>query len=777
MHNVSRTKVGTLLFAILCVLPNVGSAESDVTKNTTTDGSDALGDNFDQCLINTNENQDIESLPTYVEADSLEGRRGDKAVYQGDVVVTQGTQVIKADTITLHEEENIAVAEGNVFLADGQIKTDATRATTNLDTNNSTIENADYEMLCEAGRGTAKVIYSEGKAFYEIEDGTITACPEGDKSWRLRASSIEIDQEKEVANLISPRLEVQNIPVFWLPYLTIPTGDARKTGFLYPTVAFGSRDGFEAEVPFYWNIAPNYDLETNIKYMQNRGLQLDNTFRLLTDLGRTNVDFQWLGDDKLYPEYGDRWGAGLYHTGIYDNNWKFGIDYGQVSDIYFFRDVDSNIGEREDGQLKQEAYTSYRNNNWDTTLRVRNFQLLYETSSGSELPYQMLPQFEANYYLPQVYRYLDLDVISHVTRFETDGDTSLQPDAATRVHIEPGLTVPFVTTWGSLTSEARLLATYYNQEIDNYVGTDDLQEEVLRFIPQFRSVASLILEREASLFDGYTQTLEPTVQYLFVGKEDQSGIYGQYDTTTLQGDYYSLFRARKKSGVDDIVAANQLSYGATTRFYDTQFRERASLSFGQIVHLDDRYESTYDDQLAWAVEGEFNFNNYLLYRGGLYYSVDQSELATANSSLEYRYSKGFIQGNYRYVTKEYIDNTVDFDTSSITTDGIAQVGLVTRYTFNRNWNANASYYYDTTENIPLEFVASLRYNSDCWYIGFTYSDLIRSYSNIGVEGSQPDYEQNLGINFGIIGFGTALGADSGTETGALGYSRPFGLDN
>ncbi|MBM7037366.1 LPS assembly protein LptD [Vibrio ulleungensis] len=777
MHNDSRTKVGTLLFAILCALPNFVAAESDTTKNTTTDGSHALGDNFDQCLVNSDENQDIESQTTYVEADSLAGQRGDKARYEGDVVVTQGVKVLKADTVTFHETDNIAVAEGNVFLTDGQIKTDATRVTTDLDTNNSSIENADYEMLCEQGRGTAKLIYSEGKNYYELEDGTITSCPEDDKSWQFKASSIEIDQDKQTATLHNPRFEIQEVPVFWMPYMTIPTGDERKTGFLYPSVAFGSRDGFEAEIPFYWNIAPNYDLETNIKYMQNRGLQLDNQFRLLTDFGQSQVDFQWLGEDKLYEDLGDRWGVGLQHNGIYNNNWKFGIDYGQVSDIYFFRDIDSNIGEREDGQLLQDAYTSYRNQNWDTTLRVRSFQLLYEPNAEDGLPYEMLPQLEANYYLPQVYKYLDLDVISHVTRFQTDGTTDVQPEGATRVHIEPGATIPIVTTWGSAITEARLLGTYYNQDIENYVGVDDLEEEVVRFVPQFRSIGTLILERDTSLFGGYTQTLEPTVQYLYVGKVDQSGIYGNYDTTTLQGDYYSLFRPRKKSGVDDIVAANQISYGASTRFYDDEYRERASLSFGQIIHLDDRYDTPNDDQLAWAMEGDFNFNDYLYYHGGLYYSVDQGELATANSSLEYRHGRGYIQGNYRYVTKDYIDSTVDFDTENITNDGISQLGLVTGYSINRNWQANVQYYYDTTESIPLELVASLRYNSDCWYIGFTYSDLIRSYENLGVDNSEPEYEQNLGINFGIVGFGQALGSDTGSNSGALGYGRPFRLDN
>ncbi|MGX6671639.1 LPS assembly protein LptD, partial [Vibrio cholerae] len=90
--------------------------------------------------------------------------------------------------------------------------------------------------------------------------GSITSCPDGDNAWRMRASSIDVDQNEEIATFYNPRLEVQNVPVFYLPYLTVPIGDTRKTGFLYPTASYGSRNGYSFEVPIYWNLAPQYDL-------------------------------------------------------------------------------------------------------------------------------------------------------------------------------------------------------------------------------------------------------------------------------------------------------------------------------------------------------------------------------------------------------------------------------------------------------------------------------------------------------------------------------------
>ncbi|WP_048618076.1 LPS assembly protein LptD, partial [Vibrio coralliirubri] len=79
----------------------------------------------------------------------------------------------------------------------------------------------------------------------------------------------------------------------------------------------------------------------------------------------------------------------------------------------------------------------------------------------------------------------------------------------------------------------------------------DLETSVSRVIPEFRSHAGLVLERDTTLKNGYTQTLEPQVQYLYVPEKDQTNI-GRYDTTLLQTDYYGLFRSRKYSGVDFI---------------------------------------------------------------------------------------------------------------------------------------------------------------------------------------------------------------------------------
>ncbi|EJL6700944.1 LPS assembly protein LptD [Vibrio cholerae] len=778
MSCFSRTFLAASISAALFA-PQI-QAEASVDDNR------AQLPNGEQCLVNQPEPTNPGQQPINVEADKLEAINGQKATYSGNVVVVQGKKRIAADNVTLHQQENVVVAEGNVQFSDGEIKTHSTKATNHLNTDEMTLENTRYQFLCEPGRGEAVYVSKTGKAVYEIEDGSITSCPDGDNAWRMRASSIDVDQNEEIATFYNPRLEVQNVPVFYLPYLTVPIGDTRKTGFLYPTASYGSRNGYSFEVPIYWNLAPQYDLETTFNYMQKRGTQLNSVFRYLTDFGAGQIKSEYLADDQLHTELGDRWAFQYEHNGIFQQAWKFEIDYSKVSDINYFSDLDSGVGNREDGQLIQEGRATYRSDSWDSALLVRDFQLLTDNPSSSNLPYRLMPQLTYNYYAPEAMKYLDLDLISHISRFETD---AINKPSATRVHIEPGLKIPFSNTWGNWTTEARVLGTYYQQDLDKTTDAK-LEESVTRVIPEIRSVAGIVLERDTVLLDDYTQTLEPKIQYLYVPEKYQDNI-GLYDSTELQTDYYGLFRSRKYSGVDRIESANQVSYGASTRFFDSNYKERLNIAFGQIFYLDSKLNPSNDNSKdkessysAWAVEMDFNFADYLFYHGGIQYDINGQAVQLGNSTLEYRFAGGYLQTNYRYVDKDYICSVRGCSSdgySSLTKDGISQAGLLASYQLTRKWSASGQYYYDLTTDEALEWLANLTYTSDCWYIGFTYSNQLKDWK-IKRTFENPIYENNFSFNIGIIGFGTSIGAGSsmtGVDSAgnSLGYGRPFFLNN
>ncbi|MEI9377216.1 LPS assembly protein LptD, partial [Pseudomonas aeruginosa] len=81
---------------------------------------------------------------------------------------------------------------------------------------------------------------------------------------------------------------------------------------------------------------------------------------------------------------------------------------------------------------------------------------------------------------------------------------------------------------GSINTEAKLLATHYQQtNLDwyNSRNTTKLDESVNRVMPQFKVDGKMVFERDMEMLaPGYTQTLEPRAQYLYVPYRDQSDI-------------------------------------------------------------------------------------------------------------------------------------------------------------------------------------------------------------------------------------------------------------
>ncbi len=778
MQHISRTFLAASIgSALLIPTANGESLNQSSVQDMPTTG---------QCQVDVSSSED-NSKPVVVKSDHLQAVNGDKATYSGNVEVVQGTKVITANNVTLHQKENKVVAEGNVTFKNDQVKATSDRAINNMNDDTFELENTQYQFLCKPGRGKAQYISKTGQAIYKMQDGSLTFCPEGDDSWRLVASGIDVDQNEETATFYNPRFEIMDVPVFYFPYLTLPIGDTRKTGFLYPSVSYGSSDGLKTETPYYLNLAPNYDLTFTPIYMQKRGMMYNSEFRYLSkEYGQGSLTGEYMAKDRKYSDAEKRWGFQYKHSGIINRQWLVSANYAKVSDINYFQDLSSDIGNREDGQLLQEGSVAYRSDHWDMSMQVRDFQILLE--DGTQ-PYRALPQLKFNYYMPLWGENLNFDVKSQLTRFDTD-DTA-KPDA-TRLHIEPGLTIPLANTWADWTTEGRILATYYNQDINGITDADtrnSLDENVSRVLPEFRSHARVYLERDIDWFGSYTQSLEPQIQYLYVPSKNQSNIYN-YDTTLLQTDYYGLFRSRKYSSIDKIAPANQLSYGASTRFFDDQYKERMNISFGQIYYIDKKTkiaetEDHISNYSSWAVEADFNYNDYLFYHGGIQYDIDLDSVQLANSTLEYQFKKGFIQGNYRYVTKDYIENNLSLDDiDTITRKGISQAGIVSSYQISPKWSVAGQYYHDMNENIALEWLASVRYNSDCWYVGLSYANQLTGWnqSYVGGSNNSAKYEDNIGITFGIRGFATNHSADTAatelnSSDNSIKYGRPFYLNN
>ncbi len=782
MSQTARTCLSTMIWLALCGQSMAQEANTEQDKTLTPSRSNApcVSAKFG-CLSESQKVKNVNEAPISIVSDYAESKGNKTSHFRGNVIIKQGHRTVKAKTATLTQPDNIVVAKEDVFFHDGYIAITGEDLKYHLDSENSTLNTAKYKMMCNSGRGEAKKVFKNGTTFYQLEDGTYTTCPDKDDSWRFKAGKLEKKENDLFADLYHARFEVLDTPIFYLPYLRVPVEDGRLTGFLFPSIGWNESDGFELETPFYWNIAPQVDMLITPKYMTNRGLFTSFEPNYLTQYGAGGMTVEYMSSDKAY-DMENSWGVNWRHGGIVDR-WKFSADYSQVSDInYFTRFTDSRIGDREDNTLLQTGNLSYRDNFWDASLDVRSFQALSPNASV----YKLLPQFNFNYYKPNLYKNIYFKLPTQVSQFSTN---NTQKPNALRIDLQPSLTLPYSRPWLSATAEGKIYYTYYKQNnIEHVTGLngEKLEEQVSRFVPMTRLHTKLILERnDAFIGNTYTQTLEPQIQYLYIKDVDQTHIYnpvnyagGGYDTARLQTDYYGLFRANQFSSVDYINPANQFTFGASTRFFDDEYKERFNLAFGQIYYLD-RNSLNQDknfDYSAWAMESELNLFDQFSLRGSVEYDSNLSDLQFGNLTSEYRHNSFFAQASYRYVSKDYISSTIGINNLDlITEDGISQAGLVTGFPITNKLRFTGQYFHDMTQDIMLENQVGLAYTSACWLIGLNFNQYLLARSNI----NQPaKYENNFSLSFSLLGLGANAGFGYTTANGnTLGYRNPFGLKN
>jgi len=724
---------------------------------------------------------DTNNLPVTINADYAKGNYPDDAVFSGNVDIQQGNSRLQSDEVLLHQKQvegqpdpvRTVDAVGNVHYDDNQVILKGPKAWSNLNTKDTNVWKGDYQMVDRQGRGTADLMKQRGNNRYTIlENGTFTSCLPGSNTWSVVGSEVIQDREEELAEIWNARFKIGPVPVFYSPYLQLPIGDKRRSGFLIPNAKYSSNNGLEFSLPYYWNIAPNFDATITPHYMEERGTQWQNEFRYLTKAGAGIMEFDYLLSDKEYKDdvaknpSGDerRWLFYWNHSGVMDQVWRFNIDYTKVSDPNYFNDFTSQYGTSTDGYATQKFSVGYAVENFDATLSTKQFQIFDTQRNSGANSYSAQPQLDVNYYQNDVGPF-DTRIYGQAVKFTNFNNN--MPEA-TRLHLEPVISLPLSNGWASLNTEAKFMATHYQQDnLEKYEKNvnpnSKLEETVNRTLPQFKMDGKLIFDRSMDSAMGWEQTLEPRVQYLYVPYRDQSNI-NNYDSALLQSDYTGLFRDRTYGGLDRIASANQVTTGLTTRIYDDAAVERFNASVGQIYYFtksrtgDESINSEKVDEtgsVVWAGDTYWRMTDRWGLRGGLQYDTRLDNVATGNGVIEYRKDNDrLVQLNYRYASPEYIGATITNININAPQyeNGISQVGMTASWPVVDRWSVVGAYYYDTKAQQTADSMLAVQYSSCCYAIRVGYERKINGWEN-----NESKYDNVIGFNIELRGLSSNYG--------------------
>nr|WP_314171162.1 LPS assembly protein LptD [uncultured Aggregatibacter sp.] len=732
-------------------------------------------------------------LPVYIEADQAEITQPRSGIYKGNVDVKQGNRHLQSAEVEVQQQgsgdnvQRYAFARGGFDYRDNQINLLGDDAKIHLNTKDTDVRNAHYQLVDRQGRGSAESV--ELRDDYRVmKNATFTSCLQDDHSWSIYADEMRQHVKEEYAEMWHARFKVQGVPVFYTPYLQFPIGDRRRSGLLIPTLGHGSRDGSFYAQPVYWNIAPNLDATLTPKYMSRRGWQLNSEFRYLTTLGEGQIAGEYLGDDRLKDYDSENRKRHLFywkHNAAFARDWRLDLNYTKVSDKRYFNDFDSAYGSSTDGYADQTGRIAYYQPNYNIAMFVKQFQIFDEVVIG---PYRALPQIDFNYYQNGLFgNKVDFKLFSQAVRFDND---SAQMPTAWRFHGEPSVNTTLSNRYGSMNLEAKLYATQYQQKKGRSDKAEDVESSVNRILPQLKIDLQSVLASNQTFISGYTQTLEPRAQYLFRPYKDQSNIGSKlnsqylgfgYDSSLLQQDYFSLFNSRRYSGLDRIASANQVTLGGTSRFFDENKEERFNIAVGQTYYLEpsrideNRDNRTEGSSSSWAIEANWKINDLMRWRGGYQYDPQLGQVSLANTGIEYNPTKNnVVQLNYRYASKEYINQNLTAEANRYNQD-IKQLGVQVGWELSDHWAIAGRYYQDLALKKPVEQYLGVQYNTCCWSVGVGARRYVTSRQN--QKNDDIFYDHGIGVTFELRGFSHdhKTGIENMMKKGKLPYLQAFSL--
>ncbi|GGK00295.1 LPS-assembly protein LptD [Luteimonas terricola] len=671
---------------------------------------------------------DRASLPTDIAGDSLTGVDGENLEYSGNVTLRRGDQFLGADNIEYHNQSATYIATGRVRYQDSGMRLMAERLEGDQDADTHRVDNVAYQLTERRGNGGAERIEMKGSqgALY---GSTYSTCPPDDRWWELRAERIDIDNDKGEGIARGATLRLGKVPVLYMPIFAFPTDNRRRTGLLYPSISYSSRNGFDWRQPIYLNLAPHYDMTLEPRLMTNRGFLLGTEFRYRSNGGRGTLDLEFLPSDKLTrdglqeeidenirPENRRKDDRGLLRfNGVQNVNryWQARTRLTWTSDPRYIEDSSSNLNGRTNFSYKSDLGIYGRGRTWDAGVMADYWQLGDYTRAETILAYHRLPRTYANWE-DSIGPWFVAGASAEAIRFE-HADSHARPGGS-RLDMKPWVSMPLEGAAWFVTPTLAWRYTTYDLEdrlarqLANSNGTEP-DTSPSRSLPIGTVDAGVYFDR-TTLFRGeaHTQTLEPRLFYVNAPYRDQSGL-PRFDTQAMSYSWGQLFRDNRFTGADRQADANQLTLALTTRLVsDETGRERLSASIGQIRYFEDsRVGLTATSPVieqgksAWIADANYEIND--RWSIGTTYHWNPASRQEDLASVRTRYligDDGVVNFGYRYRRSA---NTGD--------DLLEQVDFSFLYPINPSWSLVGRYYYSLLDNQLLEGIAGVQWDSCC----------------------------------------------------------------
>jgi LPS-assembly protein len=647
---------------------------------------------------------------TFVLGDSTNGTTDQDIAAKGSAEVRRPTFTIKADALHYDQDTDMVDAYGQVHVDNNGATFVGPEAHMQVDSSEGFMTSPKYRFNATGGTGSASrvdILDNERSVFTQ---GTYTACQcETNPAWYIRGSDFEFDTGADEGVAHNGVLFFQGVPVFGSPWLSFPLSGDRRSGFLPPTFSLGSTNGFELDLPYYFNIAPNRDLLLTPKIISKRGLETDATFRYLSPTYSGSITGIFLPDDAITKT--NRWALFIQHNQNFGNGFGGYIYYNKVSDNTFPEDLGSASSQILNGtQLlyQQEAGLTYNNGPWSVLAREQNWQTL----APSVAPYGREPQLNVKYAQYDVGGF-DYGAVADFSRFRITTPDSTEGD---RVVFDPYLSYSVVGPGYFVTPKVQWHVASY--DLSN-IGTGAPAGQPKNFtesVPTFSFDTGLIFERSVRLFgQDYIQTLEPRLYYVYTPYHNQT-FAPLFDTADADFGLAEIFTPNTFVGDDRIADANRITAAITTRFINPATGdERARFVLAQQYYFQDQRvtllptqtpaQATHSDLIAGA---SLKLGAGFASETAVQYNADNNRLTQSSIGFGFSPESGkVINVAYRYTRAD----------TTLANTPVNQITVSAQWPLTHHVYSVARINYDLQGHAIVDSLIGLQYDADCWVLG------------------------------------------------------------
>ena len=740
----------------------------------------------------------------------------------GNVQIYYSGSTLETDRVIYDQKTKRLHAEGNVRLTDADGKVTYGQIIDLSDNfRDGFVDSLRLDLPEQTRVASSRAERSSGN-FTVFENGIYTACepckdnPLKPPEWQVKAARIIHDQTEKMLYFEDARIEFYGVPLAYMPYFSAPDPTVkRKSGFLMPMVSTSSLYGVGMSVPYYWALAPSYDVTLSPMITTRQGPLLQGEWRQRLVNGSYNIRaagvFQL--DRQQFVNAGDIPGDRAFRGSIessgqfnLSDKWIWGWDTTVLSDKTFLSDYRlsqfspsydtlSMVLRSPDYALSQ-LYLTGRGDRSYFDARAMYFYGFSASDVQKQIPV-VLPVIDHDYTVDEPILGGELSFhnnLTSITRQSANFDpVSAQaistglctlntadpravnrtncvlrgvPGTYTRLSTEVDWRRTFIDPYGqmftpffSLRGDVASVQVTGQPGVSNYINPGNT--EIARAMP----TAGLEYKYPFINVQSWgTQTIEPIAQVILRPSEAQANSLPNEDAQSLIFDDTNLFKVNKFSGWDRVEGGSRVNAGVQ---YTAQFNRggNVNLLFGESYQM-------------------FGLNSFT--SGGLTNTGINSGLDTTRSDYIARASYQpnatyMFTSRFRFDQSSYAVQRMELETSAnfgrwntsvMYGDYAAQPALGLdqrqgilangRYKINENWVFLGGALYDVRAEKISQTQVGLGYIDDCLILALNY---MTSYSYSGSTAANNTVFMTLSLR--TLGGGTV-----GTGTSAISNGFP-----